>query len=203
MKFDTNVIVLNKRKKFRTEVINGGVRTHRRVRIWSRWHYTVYSTEWIERLEQWFVANNIEDVTRKRALLLSNWCMWIQIGSLFQTKREDPWSLWWPRRTRGRVPWIWRGCALLCRLHYQQRCGARRSTVSCKISSTKSGPNIGGQCFGEIRPPENARYLRVQRTNDEIFKLANSAGQAQDASIQIRQNLVVKAATSQPKPCLN
>ena len=29
-------------------------------------------TEWIERLEQWFVANDIEDVTRKRALLLSN-----------------------------------------------------------------------------------------------------------------------------------
>ena len=29
-------------------------------------------TEWFERLEQWFVANNIDDGTRKRALLLSN-----------------------------------------------------------------------------------------------------------------------------------
>ena len=29
-------------------------------------------TEWVERLEQWFVANNIDDATRKRALLLSN-----------------------------------------------------------------------------------------------------------------------------------
>ena len=28
-------------------------------------------TEWIERLEQWFVANQIEDTVRKRALLLS------------------------------------------------------------------------------------------------------------------------------------
>jgi hypothetical protein len=29
-------------------------------------------TEWIERLEQWFVANSIDDATKKRAMLLSN-----------------------------------------------------------------------------------------------------------------------------------
>ena len=29
-------------------------------------------TEWVERLEQWFVANTITENTRKRALLLSN-----------------------------------------------------------------------------------------------------------------------------------
>ena len=29
-------------------------------------------TEWLERLEQWFVANAITDANRKRALLLSN-----------------------------------------------------------------------------------------------------------------------------------
>ena len=44
-------------------------------------------------------------------------------------------------------------------------------------------------------PPWNARYLRVQRTNNEIFKLSKPAGQAQDASIQIRQKLVVNVAT--------
>ena len=29
-------------------------------------------TEWIERLEQWFIANSIDNEDRKRALLLSN-----------------------------------------------------------------------------------------------------------------------------------
>ena len=28
-------------------------------------------TEWIERLEQWFIANNIDNAEKKRALLLS------------------------------------------------------------------------------------------------------------------------------------
>ena len=37
----------------------------------SEWELDTDMTEWVERLEQWFVANNIENAERKRALFLS------------------------------------------------------------------------------------------------------------------------------------
>ena len=37
----------------------------------SEWEMDTDMTEWVERLEQWFVANDIENAERKRALFLS------------------------------------------------------------------------------------------------------------------------------------
>ena len=44
--------------------------------------------------------------------------------------------------------------------------------------------------------PANAKYLRVQRTNTEVFGLANGPGKAQDAALQSRQDTLLKAATA-------
>ena len=43
--------------------------------------------------------------------------------------------------------------------------------------------------------PANARYLKVQRTNNEVYNLTQANGRAMDVSLQSTQAYVVKAAT--------
>jgi hypothetical protein len=47
-----------------------------------------------------------------------------------------------------------------------------------------------------IHPPANCTFIRVQRTNEEIFSMVKQPVQAQDASIQKTQAYVCKAAVS-------
>ena len=44
--------------------------------------------------------------------------------------------------------------------------------------------------------PENAPYLRVQRTNQKVYDLVKTQGQQQDAGLQLRQDTVVHAANA-------
>ena len=47
-----------------------------------------------------------------------------------------------------------------------------------------------------IHPPANTTFIRVQRTNEEVFSMVKQPVQAQDASIQKTQSYVCKAAVS-------
>ena len=48
--------------------------------------------------------------------------------------------------------------------------------------------------LGKIHPPDNAVFLRVQRTNERVYKMLKKPAIAQDASIQKTQQLTTSAA---------
>ena len=48
--------------------------------------------------------------------------------------------------------------------------------------------------LGKIHPPDNAVFLRVQRTNERVYKMLKKPSIAQDASIQKTQQLTTSAA---------
>ena len=48
---------------------------------------------------------------------------------------------------------------------------------------------------GSIHSPENCTFIKVQRTNDEVFSMAKNPVQAQDASTQKTQTYICKAAS--------
>lgn len=65
-----------------------------------------------------------------------------------------------------------------------------------QVWNTPVDKNLIATTAAKYETPSNARYLRVQRTNSEIFRLANSQGRAQDAAVQARQDTNIRAATA-------